>query len=203
MGEQQHQLTNQPGRVCFIGDSLTEFWLHTGKPVWDREFAPLKCWNLGLAADRTEHVLHRIRWLDFGRARPEAVVLLMGTNNLGMTPPDSPESVARAIRKGVDLLQKKLPGAHILVLGLPPSGMEPHSPLRMNLRATNDLLAATAWPVGTTYVPLYESLVDPQDQWRPAYTLDGTHFSLAGYEAVAAQIGPALRQRIKPSSNKP
>lgn len=49
-----HQRALDEGKidVCFIGDSLTEFWLHTGKPIWDLEFHQLKCVNLGLAAEK-------------------------------------------------------------------------------------------------------------------------------------------------------
>lgn len=128
VAEQQGMLANQPCQVCFIGDSLTEFWLHTGRAAWEMTFAPLKAINLGLAADRTEHVLNRIQRLEFRRANPKVVVLMMGTNNLGMTPPDSPEDVARAVVAGVTLLRTKLPRASILLLGIPPSGERPTRP---------------------------------------------------------------------------
>lgn len=192
VAEQQGALTNQPCQTCFIGDSLTEFWLHTGRATWDAIFAPMKPINLGLAADRTEHILNRIQRLEFRRANPKVIVLMMGTNNLGMTPPDSPEDVARAVTTGVSLLRTKLPKASILVLGIPPSGGTPNSPLRQRIRQTNVLLKEGKWPDGVQYLNVYPELVDDSDRWRANFTIDGTHFSEAGYAHLGGLISPVI-----------
>lgn len=197
VAEQQGMLANQPCQVCFIGDSLTEFWLHTGRAAWEMTFAPLKAINLGLAADRTEHILNRIQRLEFRRANPKLVVLMMGTNNLGMTPPDNPEDVARAVVAGVTFLRTKLPKASILLLGIPPSGGEANSPLRQCIRQTNRLLKGHKWPERMQYLEVYEAMVDEHDQWRTGFTLDGTHFSEAGYAHLAGLISPAVAELLK------
>lgn len=186
LGLQQQQLVNQKVRVCFIGDSLTEFWTHTGVATWKREMAPLKAANLGIAGDRTENILYRIQRLDFSRSKPELAVLMMGTNNLGTPTPDPDGKVVEAIQKAVTLLKTKLPAtATILVLGLPPNVMEPKSDFRQRVRTFNALLAATPWPAGVKYVPVYEAFVDAEDRWKPGLTVDGTHFSATGYEELA------------------
>lgn len=186
VAEQEQQLANQRARVGFLGDSLTEFWQHTGSGAWYRDMVPLKPINLGIAGDRTENILYRIQRLDFRRARTELLILMMGTNNLGMDHPDPPEKVVEAIQKAVTLLKPKLPpAATLVVLGVPPSGDAAHSPLRKSIQATNAQLAAVTWPAGVKYVPVYEVFVDAEDQWKPGLTLDGTHFSAAGYEELA------------------
>lgn len=186
LGLQQQQLVNQKVRVCFIGDSLTEFWTHTGVATWNREMAPLKAANLGIAGDRTENILYRIQRLDFHRARTERLFLMMGTNNLGMEKPDPPEKVVQAIHKAVTMLKPKLPPqATLVVLGIPPSGETPRSPLRQSIQAVNAQLAAAPWSAGVKYVPVYDAFVDAEDRWKPGLTVDGTHFSAAGYEELA------------------
>lgn len=186
LGLQQQQLVNQKVRVCFIGDSLTEFWTHTGVATWKREMAPLKAANLGIAGDRTENILYRIQRLDFSRSRPELAVLMMGTNNLNMPLPDPAEKVVEALQKAVTLLKAKLPAtATLLVLGLPPNVMEPKSEFRQRVKTCNALLAAAPWPAGVKYVPVYDVFVDAEDRWKPGLTVDGTHFSAAGYEELA------------------
>lgn len=192
----QGQLSNQPCRVCFIGDSLTEFWLHTGRATWELEFAALKPVNLGLAADRTEHVLNRIQRLDFRRANPSLFVLMMGTNNLGMEPPDKPEDVARAVVTGINMLRTKQPHASILVLTIPPSGEEPRSPLRQRIKDTNALLAQTKWPEGVRLLPVYDAMVDEQDRWKDGLTLDGTHFSESGYAKLAEIVASVVKETL-------
>jgi lysophospholipase L1-like esterase len=200
VAEQQHALTNQACKVCFLGDSLTEFWTNHGRAVWDAEFAPLKAINLGLTADRTEHVLNRIQRLDFRRANPKVIVLMMGTNNLGMQPPqkpDEPADVARAVETGVALLRKKLPQASILVLTIPPSGHEAASALRQRIQQTNALLAQAKWPDRVRLLPVYEAMVDERDRWREGFTLDGTHFDTTGYAKLAELIAPVVKEMLK------
>ncbi|CAG7824730.1 unnamed protein product, partial [Allacma fusca] len=46
--------------VVFFGDSITAGWNGAGKPVYDKEYAPLGTANYGISGDRTEHVLWRI-----------------------------------------------------------------------------------------------------------------------------------------------
>lgn len=197
LGLQQQQLVNQKVRVCFIGDSLTEFWTHTGAATWNREMAPLKAANLGIAGDRTENILYRIQRLDFSRSKPELAVLMMGTNNLGTPTPDPDGKVVEAIQKAVTLLKTKLPATStILILGLPPNVMEPRGAFRQRVKTFNAQLAAAPWPAGVKYVPVYEAFVDAEDRWKPGLTVDGTHFSAAGYEELAKVLGPML-PRVK------
>lgn len=203
LGLQQQQLVNQKVRVCFIGDSLTEFWTHTGVATWNRDMAPLKSANLGIAGDRTENILYRIQRLDFSRSRPELAVLMMGTNNLNMPLPDPAEKVAEALQKAVTLLKAKLPAtATLLVLGLPPNVMEPKSDFRQRVKTCNAQLAAAPWPAGVKYVPVYDVFVDANDRWKLGLTLDGTHFSAAGYEELAKVLRPLLPgvEKEKPGS---
>lgn len=203
VGEHQQQLANQAARVCFIGDSLTEYWPHTGSIVWQREIAPLRPVNLGIAGDRTENILFRIQRLDFHRARTERLFLMMGTNNLGMEEPDPPEKVVQAIHKAVTMLKPKLPPqATLVVLGIPPSGETPRSPLRQSIQAVNAQLAAAPWPAGVKYVPVYDAFVDADDRWKPGLTVDGTHFSAAGYEVLARALKeflPAVEKAEAPA----
>ena len=193
---QQGVLTNQPCSICFIGDSLTEFWLHTGRATWEAAFAPLKAANLGLAADSTEHILNRIQRLEFRRANPKLIVLMMGTNNLGMVPPDEPEEVARAVRTAVTMLRAKLPQASILVLTIPPGGDEPRSALRKRIQQTNALLSQTSLPERVRVLETYSALVDEQDRWRDGFTQDGTHFTAAGYAKLAELLTPVVKEML-------
>lgn len=195
-GDHQGLLTNGRFDVVFIGDSLTDFWAYTGRAAWDAQIAPLKAMNCGIAADRTEHILWRIEHYDFHRAKPKLFVLLMGTNNLGMDPPDSPESVVRAILTATRFLLAHNASSKVLLLGIPPSGLEAGSALRTRIQKTNALLAAEKLPPSMTFLPLYSSFVDEKDLWRDGLTLDGTHFSTAGYARLADLLAPKLSELL-------
>ncbi len=201
VGDQQMLLTNRRCRVCFIGDSLTEFWQSTGEAAWraiEKDYAAL---NLGVAGDRTEHILNRISRLDFQRANPEMFVLMMGTNNFGMEPSDAPEDVVRAIEKAVGLLMKKVPRAKVVLLEIPPSGYEADSKLRQNIQAANRALAEKSWPSQVTVVECYKSMTGESGFWKPELTLDGTHFSPKGYDVLASILVPILQEKLSSVSN--
>jgi len=196
LAEQQGLVTNSRFDAIFIGDSLTEFWTSIGKGSWPEKFAPLKCANCGITGDRTEHILYRMASLDFRRAAPRAFVLLMGTNNLGMENPDKPEEVFRAIINATTMLIKRHPQSKIIVLGIPPSGVEPKSSLRESIKQTNALLAKAALPAQAQFVSTYDIFADEADHWRDGLTLDGTHFSAAGYAKLAELLAPKLKELL-------
>lgn len=192
VAEHQGILTNGRFDVVLIGDSLTDFWSHTGKPAWDTHLAPLRCVNCGIAADRTEHIIWRIRRCDFRRVQPKVFVLLMGTNNLGMDPPDTPGDVVQAILAASRELLARHPASKVLVLTLPPSGLEPNSALRQRIKQADALLEKSRLPARVSVLPLYNVFVDENDRWRDGLTLDGTHFSAAGYDRLAEILVPKL-----------
>lgn len=45
-------------KVAFMGDSMMERWLSTGKKLWMKRFR--ECANLGVGGDGIEHLLYRI-----------------------------------------------------------------------------------------------------------------------------------------------
>lgn len=107
--------------VVFIGDSITQGWKdESGKSVFDRDFAPLKSINLGIGGDRTCQLLYRIENGQFDGLDPKLVVLNIGVNNL-WAGDFSAEKIAEGVSAVIALIQKKLPKAKILNIGILPS----------------------------------------------------------------------------------
>lgn len=188
---------SSPVDVCWFGDSLTEFWNAHGRRSWKSGFGDRKMVNCGIAADRIEQIRFRIRNTDFGETPPKLVVLLGGTNNLAKSPPDSPEVVAKSIVLAVQDLQKSAPGAQIIVLGNPPNGVTPNSDLRLRVRETNaELQQLLKEERGVFFMDLYPSFVDEEDRWIAGLTIDGTHFSAAGYVRLAEMLAKEFQRRL-------
>lgn len=186
------QLTVRRADICLLGDSLTEFWNAHGKEAWAKNYSKLRTVNCGIAADRVEHILYRAGQLDFAKARPHQVILLAGTNNLAAEAPDSPDDVARGCAAVIALIRKASPETKIVLLSIPPNGIQADSPLRQSIRTTNRLLATVATNSGADFLDIYPLFVDEHDGWRAGMTLDGTHFSPAGYAALAAALRPLI-----------
>ncbi|MCB1100357.1 MAG: hypothetical protein KDN22_32625 [Verrucomicrobiae bacterium] len=194
----QHQSELDRGKVdiCFVGDSITEFWGHTGKPVWELEFHGSRCVNLGVSADRAEDILFRVQRADFSKARPDFFVVMAGTNNLGKEPPDDSALVANRVLEVVRCLQESCPESRILLLSILPSGNKPGSALRNRILKTNSFLdegVAKRFPSKCQFLDVHDSFVKAGGGWVPRYTIDGTHLTLDGYDRLAGAIVPILR----------
>ena len=115
---QRIEQTKGAGDVVFLGDSITHGW--EGQKAWDEHFAAFKPVNLGIGGDQTGHVLWRITdGHELDRLTPKAVVLMIGTNNIGG---HTAEQIAGGIRAVVEELKRQKPGIKVLVLGVFPRG---------------------------------------------------------------------------------
>ena len=79
------------GAVVFLGDSITQGWSSL-----DKDFATLKVANRGIGGDTTRGVRYRLNE-DVISLHPKAVVLLIGTNDIGLGA--DPQDVAENIRQ--------------------------------------------------------------------------------------------------------
>ncbi|MBN8596965.1 MAG: GDSL family lipase [Planctomycetes bacterium] len=138
--------------IVFMGDSITQGWEGAGKPVWEKHFAKRNAANFGISGDRTQHVLYRasmgnldgLDTPDAGNA-PRLAILMIGTNNTGgvrgpaADQSNSAAQINEGVRACVNAIHDKIPGAHILVLGIFPRSEKPDAK-RQTLIETNELL---------------------------------------------------------------
>lgn len=113
--------------MIWVGDSITQAWEMEGppewrdfQPVWRRFYGDRNAVNLGFKGDTTAHLLWRLRNGEVDAIAPKAAVLLIGANNLGRVRWNAPQTVA-GISATVEELRARLPGAHVLLLGILPS----------------------------------------------------------------------------------
>ncbi|CAF3707321.1 unnamed protein product [Rotaria sordida] len=114
---QQTQSNPNGIRVVFLGDSITEGWLHVARSIWDQYYASRGAVNYGIGGDRTQHILWRIRNGELTGLNPKLVVLKIGTNNLGSATEDE---IALGIQTIVQDIRRMLPQTRILLLGILP-----------------------------------------------------------------------------------
>ncbi|MEI6712984.1 MAG: GDSL-type esterase/lipase family protein, partial [Verrucomicrobiota bacterium] len=119
--------------VLLIGDSITQQW---GNPLnegttfpteinssWQKYFPNYNAVSIGIGGDTTSGVLWR---LNHGGLKgtntsrpiaPKAVVLLIGTNNIGGA---TNTDIAKGVRACVDNIRQHLPNTRVLVVGVLP-----------------------------------------------------------------------------------
>jgi len=183
-----------PPELIFLGDSITQSWggsgraVHAAAPeVWEAHYANRRAANFGIAGDRTQHLLWRLQNGALDGLQPRAIVILIGTNNVGN---DAPADVARGIRAVVDETLRQAPGARILLLGVLPRGFAADDPARVAVRAINSALGGSA-------LDLEPQFTLPDGRLRAElFGGDGLHLSPAGYAAWAAAIEPWIAQNL-------
>ncbi len=179
---QLERLPCPPGRVLFLGDSITEHG------EWSEWFPELSCLNRGVGGDSVDGVRRRVRWTVNS---PTAISLLIGTNDLGGAGLTTrPSGIAEQMRMLCDELRAAAPDARLVVNSVMPRDRL----LRRSIQALNARYREIAAATFATYVDLWPVLADAEGRIRRDYSHDDLHLTGAGYEAWVALLRPHLVQ---------
>lgn len=107
----QKEAQQDQGAIVFAGDSITQGW-NLGK-----YFPNLKVANRGISGDTTRQLRYRFKE-DVISLKPTAIVLLIGTNDLGLG--GTPEEAAENIGVILDQIKAELPKTPVIVCKVMP-----------------------------------------------------------------------------------
>ena len=170
--------------MIFIGDSIVEYY-----PLQELLGTVKTIVNRGIRGYQTRLLLENLDAHLYGDA-VDQIVLLIGTNDIGKDIPmndalDNLERVIQSIAREYPLSQIKL------VSILPVNEGEEYKQtvyIRTNekIREWNQAYEALASAyMQVDFLPIYDSLTDSEGQLKSAYTTDGLHLSVAGYQALS------------------
>ena len=177
--------------LVFIGDSITQGWEESGKPVWDEFYGPRKALNLGFSADRTEHVLWRLLNGELDKVDPKAFVLMIGTNNTGQRQ-DDPAKTASGVRCILDLLRDRKPEAKIVLLSVFPREASADGKLRKMNYDLNQRIAAFADGQTILHLDVNASFLEKDGTLTKEIMPDFLHPGEEGYRRWAEALEPTL-----------
>lgn len=181
--------------MIFLGDSITQGWAHV--PEWGHRFGAYRALNAGIASDRVEHLLWRVRHGHFDKIKPKVAVVLIGVNNLAISTPDD---IAAGVREIILEIQKRSPETRVLLLGLFPSGKSPNHPRRMKVMAVNQRLAEFDHIAGVDFLDIGHRFLERDGSLSREIMPDYLHLSRRGYAIWAEAIEPHLIRAISRSS---
>ncbi len=166
--------------IVFLGDSLTK------GGDWAGWFPELNAINLGVDGDTTDSMLSRLDGV--GDLHPDAVVLMIGTNDFGAR--SSVEHVVRNIENILVQLRRDLPGARMLLQSIPPRGKE----FADRIQDANRHLRQFVATVPGQYLDLWPAFAREDGELNPVFSPDRLHLNEAGYEAWLGELRPALER---------
>jgi lysophospholipase L1-like esterase len=180
--------------VLFLGDSITEGWSGKGSEVWAKNYADMDAANFGISGDKTQHVLWRMDNGELDGISPKVVVLMIGTNNIGV---NSAADIAKADIKIVAELHAKLPQTKVLVLGVFPRGNLPTDPRRATIKTINAELAKLDDGKDTRYLDIGDKFLTADGTLTKDIMADYLHPTAKGYQIWADAMQPLLNEMMK------
>jgi len=183
------ELKEDPDRVIFFGDSITDFW---GLPTYfpDQPFV-----NRGIAGQTTPQMLVRFR-PDAIALRPKIVVLLAGTNDIaGNTGRMTIEEIQSNLMSIVELakyhqirmiLSSILPVSEVVSVTRSPKKIQTLNAWIEQYCAENDCI----------YLDYYSHMVDDRGFLQSHLSADGLHPNDAGYK-IMSPLAEAAIQKAK------
>ncbi|MCU1557353.1 MAG: hypothetical protein JWN09_1348 [Microbacteriaceae bacterium] len=176
--------------VLFLGDSITQ------GGDWATWFPELNTLNFGVGGDTTEDVLARLDTVV--EAQPDEIVLLIGTNDLGLR--RNVETLVRNVQSILVDLRRDLPGSRMLVQSVMPRGRE----FADRIREANIHLRQFSATVHAQFLDLWPTMALEDGEINPAFSDDRLHLNGAGYEAWLSELRPAMeRLREEPPMSRP
>ena len=164
-------------RIVFLGDSISEFGL------WDEWFPDRPVLNRGIGGETSAQVLAR---LDTAISEPQAVFLLIGTNDLAAGV--SEDQIVRNVRSILQGIEDRAPGTPVFLQSVMPRTAD----FRAEIETLNSRYRrlAKSFAAHVQYVDLWPDLVDETGCLKKEYTLDRLHLNGAGYRAWVDILRP-------------
>jgi lysophospholipase L1-like esterase len=193
--------------VYFLGDSITRRWQGTDYPEhkknWDHNFHGWNAANFGWGGDSIQNVLWRLQHGELDGVNPKAVVLMIGTNNLGSLRPSDEtaaktEEVVRGIRTLINIIREKAPAAKVVLMGITPRRDQNGVNFKPVIARINSQLRAFADGNSIAFLNINDKLTDREGNLLKGVTEDGLHLSVEGYQIWADALKPLFTQWLGP-----
>lgn len=174
------------GQVVFFGDSITEF---LNVSDWYGEYSiksGLELYNRGIGGDTTLGLYKRAKE-NVTCIKPKAVVILIGTNDLGMG--FDTEFIKTNMENTLKLFKQECPECKVIIDAIYPV-IEGRAGKRKNadIREANRKLRALAEKYDAAFIDLTDKLSDEKGNLKEDCTYDGLHLSAKGYEVTTREI---------------
>jgi len=180
--------------LVFFGDSITA--MTRSSESWKKTFGAYRYANFGIGGDRTQNLLWRLDHGEIGALKPKVAVLLIGTNNIGLTENDVADTV-RGVTAITNKLHAAFPATKLLVLGIFPRDESPASPLRPKVQQINAALAKLDDGKAIFVRDIGKVFLETDGTLSTAVSQDHLHPTEEGIRRWAEAIAPVVQQLMR------
>lgn len=176
-----------PPRRVIIGNSITHFWggepegpSKRGTKSWEQFMRPAGFRNLGFGWDRIENVLWRVYHDELEGYEAEEIVLMIGTNNEGISTDDE---IVEGMRVLLSAIRLRQPQAELKVIGILPRRDREEWVERINSR-----IRQVAEEAGCLFRDPGTNLLSKEGKIDESLFSDGLHPNEEGYSRIVEEI---------------
>ncbi len=182
-------------RVVFLGDSITDFW-RLNEYFGDRDFV-----NRGISGQITGQMLARMI-ADVVNLRPQAVLILAGTNDLARgVPLLAIENNLTMIADLADHYKIKVIFASVTPVSDYHKDVDPNNARTKDrspslIHSLNGWIKSICGDRGYTYLDYFDAMVDNTGMMQADLADDGLHPNSAGYRVMAPLALDAINKTV-------
>jgi lysophospholipase L1-like esterase len=177
------------------GDSITDWWVQNddNRAMFEKYFAGIRTANFAISGDTTQGVLWGLRNGEGQGYQPKAVMLMIGTNNMGT---NTPAEIAEGVGAVVVELRRNFPEAQILLLAIFPRGAA-GDPIRQRVADANRIIAKLHDGKYVHYLDIGDKFLDAQGNFLPGvFRPDNLHPAAPGYDIWGAAVKDKLAELL-------
>jgi lysophospholipase L1-like esterase len=195
--------------VYFTGDSITRRWGATDYPEflanWKENFHGWNAANFGWGGDTVQNVLWRLQNGELDKVNPKVIVVMAGTNNIGVRAPAGGADarvaeIAEGLKAIRDVCREKAPDAVVVLMGVTPR--TDSASAKAVIDKVNERLAKLADGKKVRYLSINEKLVDKDGKLLEGMSPDRLHLSVKGYQVWADALKPVLTELLGPPAKE-
>ncbi|MUP37570.1 SGNH/GDSL hydrolase family protein [Labilibaculum euxinus] len=183
---------NDPERVVFMGNSITEGWIKTDPDFFTGHFV-----NRGISGQTTPQMLIRFR-SDVIDLKPAAVVILAGTNDIaGNKGPSTLKMIMDNLKSMTEIAKSN--NIKVLLCSVLPAYDYPWRPGKepnIKIPELNKMIKEYAKEVNVAYVDYFSAMVNDKNGMREELTKDGVHPTGGGYKVMQPIIEIAIKRTL-------
>ena len=186
------------GQTVLLGDSITELFNSYELFFAFSQKYGQAVYNRGISGDTSDRLLERLK-CNALNLEPRNLVLLIGTNDLGVCLPQA--FIVENIREALKMTRALCPNTNIVLQAVYPVNRHLSLAARQmvgkrrnkDIAALNAVLREVAVQYGAIWLDLTEALADKKGRLSAEYTFDGLHLNAQGFAVAAKKIIPCLK----------